>query len=406
MLTSTMGTLNHNEARREELASLHAPIRTQETNRSVFRLRSRGWLDRENDLYLTVPKCMRGRCNVIFFPGDVQDFHASIRAGRFAEFRDFSYEAVAKLLCQKFGPTCNVWIVRPRRFKHGAYSSYDNFVATNEYGAAIQFWGGKKRISIMQMLFVLATKTDDATGDATKHLASLMQNTQATLRQQGGFVFLNVVHVSTALPMHLLGFSKGGTVLNQLVTELVRYSLNKKRSIHGQIRQGSVLASTRQFFSAVRGRPLYESYSPAKTQGWYADHFNALVRLWKRFIRRQLRLYVHVTPYQYEARMTRPWVKTEVNTFVHEMSLYGTDIQLIMYVDSNQGARTKIFVAYFTLSSWQLLRRRGKFLSLAFSTSRGFQGYSILSSETRKKKNHFHLAGACSPSCSDPDVRR
>ena len=63
--------------------------------------------------------------------------------------------------------------------------------------------------------------------------------------------WLSVI-VSTAVPIHLLGFSKGGIVLNQLVTELVRCSFNKKRSVSGQHRQGSAFASTRQFFSSVR----------------------------------------------------------------------------------------------------------------------------------------------------------
>ncbi|KAJ8561672.1 hypothetical protein ON010_g8008 [Phytophthora cinnamomi] len=131
-----------------------------DVERACFRLRSRGWLDRENELYLSVPKSATARCNVIFFPGDVQDFKAAMYvaaccpraartysywendlfcarlAGPFADYSDYAYEAVAELLSDKFGDTCNVWVVRPSRFKHGAYSSFDNFVTTNEYGAA------------------------------------------------------------------------------------------------------------------------------------------------------------------------------------------------------------------------------------------------------------------------------
>ncbi|KAG6971882.1 hypothetical protein JG688_00004245 [Phytophthora aleatoria] len=181
------------------------PLSNQESDveRSSFRIRSRGWLDRENELFLSFPKSAAACCNVIFFPGDVQDFKTVMTTGPFADYSDYAYEAVAELLSEKFGDTCNVWVVRPSRFKHGAYSSFNNFVTTDEYGAATKSY-------------------------ATKHLASLMQNTQATMRRQG-------VNVSTALPMHLLGFSKGGIVLNQLVTELVRYSFNKKRSNSGQI---------------------------------------------------------------------------------------------------------------------------------------------------------------------------
>ncbi|KAG7394130.1 hypothetical protein PHYBOEH_005633 [Phytophthora boehmeriae] len=49
--------------------------------RSSFRLRSRGWLDRENELYLLTPKTETARYNVIFFPGDVQDFKCEMSVG-------------------------------------------------------------------------------------------------------------------------------------------------------------------------------------------------------------------------------------------------------------------------------------------------------------------------------------
>lgn len=49
-----------------------------DVERASFRLRSRGWLDRENELFLSVPKNATARCNVIFFPGDVQDFKAAM----------------------------------------------------------------------------------------------------------------------------------------------------------------------------------------------------------------------------------------------------------------------------------------------------------------------------------------
>uniref|UniRef100_H3HB66 Uncharacterized protein n=1 Tax=Phytophthora ramorum TaxID=164328 RepID=H3HB66_PHYRM len=266
-MVSALGVLGASEPSRGAASPCSSPSnQDSDVERASIRLRSRGWLDRENELYLSVPKSATARCNVIFFPGDVQDFKAAMLDGPFADYSDYAYEAVAELLSEKFGDTCNVWVVRPSRFKHGAYSSFDNFVTTNNYGAATEY---------------------DTTAYATKHLASLMQNTQATLRRQG-------VNVSTALSMHLLGFSKGGIVLNQLVTELVRYSFNKKRSNSGQVRQG------------------------------------------------QLRLFVHVTPYQYDASK-RPWIKTEVNNFVNRMNLLGADVQLIIYHEGDEASVSSHF---------------------------------------------------------------
>ncbi|CAH0518536.1 unnamed protein product [Peronospora belbahrii] len=293
-----------------EIPQVPSSTQKSDLERSFFRLRSRGLLDRGNELYLSVPKNIGGHSNVIFFPGDVQNFQAIMESGPFAEYSDYSYEKVAKLLSEKFGDFCNVWIVRPNCFKHGAYSSFDNFVTTDEYGAATKY---------------------DPTAFATKHLVSLIQNTQTTLRQQG-------VNVSTALPIHLIGFSKGGIVLNQLVTELVRYSFNKKRSNSGQIRQGSMFASTRQFFSGVNsihwldsGNGLLEGALPTE---------ELALSVLSRYER--LRLFVHVTPYQYHAR-TRPWIKAEVNSFVNKMNFLGANIQLIIYYEGDEDSLASHF---------------------------------------------------------------
>ncbi|KAF4044292.1 hypothetical protein GN244_ATG03381 [Phytophthora infestans] len=324
-MASALGVLNS----REDPLSLRASPSNQDSDaeRSSFRLRCRGWLDRENELFMSIPKRATASCNVIFFPGDVQDFKAAMATSPFADYSDFAYEAVAELLSEKFGGTCNVWVVRPSRFKHGAYSSFDNFVTTNEYGAATQY---------------------DPSAYATKHLSSLMQNTQTALRRQG-------VNVSTALPMHLLGFSKGGIVLNQLVTELVRYSFNKKRSNSGQVRQGSVFASTRQFFAAINSIHWLDTGN-GSLEGAMPTEETALAVL-SRY--EQLRLFVHVTPYQYESRL-RPWIKTEVNSFVTKMNLLGADIQLIIYYEGDEGSLVSHFHILQDFEASRSFRSKGE----------------------------------------------
>ncbi|TDH68737.1 hypothetical protein CCR75_006977 [Bremia lactucae] len=302
------------------------PSHTSPTNhkngfkRMSLRLRSRGWLDRENELFILIPRNATATCNIIFFPGDVQDFQTNMATGPFADYSDYAYESVAELLSKKFGNTCNVWIVRPHRFKHGAYSSFDNFLTTNEYGAATKY---------------------DATGSSTKHLASLMQNTQILLRRQG-------VNVSTVLPIRLLGFSKGGIVLNQLVTELVRYSFNKKRSNSGQVRHGSVFASTRQFFAAIQsihwldpGNGSLKGTMPLEEAALAVlARYKQVNYLW--FLCVHLQLFVHVTPYQYNSR-DRAWIKTEVENFIKKMKLRGADSKLIVYNEGGKGSLASHF---------------------------------------------------------------
>lgn len=92
---------------------------------------------RENEVLVApAPAQREAKSNVIFFPGDVQDFSANMASGAFSEFSEFAYERVAAVLADKFGGDCNVWVIRPAHFFQRAFSCFDNFVETNEIGAA------------------------------------------------------------------------------------------------------------------------------------------------------------------------------------------------------------------------------------------------------------------------------
>lgn len=91
---------------------------------------------RINEVLVSLAAQREATSNVVFFPGDVMDFGAAMASGAYHEFSDFAYERVASVLGDKFGDNCNVWVIRPARLYQSAFSCFDHFVASNEFGAA------------------------------------------------------------------------------------------------------------------------------------------------------------------------------------------------------------------------------------------------------------------------------
>lgn len=167
--------------------------------------------------------------------------------GAYPAYSAYAYEAVLEMLGDKFGRACTIWIIRPSEFAHGVFSRFSNFVHANDYGAAIDcgclfIFVTTKRTESLTPCSILPICPDDPSGSATEHLVNLMKNVRDQLFDEDGecpaFLAASgavvdrvltvadslrpavVVTLSLELPIHLVGFSKGGCVLNQLVTEL------------------------------------------------------------------------------------------------------------------------------------------------------------------------------------------
>uniref|UniRef100_K3W847 Uncharacterized protein n=1 Tax=Globisporangium ultimum (strain ATCC 200006 / CBS 805.95 / DAOM BR144) TaxID=431595 RepID=K3W847_GLOUD len=201
-------------------------------------------------------------------------------SGTFSEFSEYAYERVAEKLVEKFGDKSNVWVFRPSQLYQNAFSCFDSFVASrNEFGAA----------------------------------------TSLTVRID--------------LPVHLVGFSKGVVVLNQLITEL---AVCKREGFKSNNRREKLLADIstyHNFFSKVcsihwvdGGNGSQPGVVPfnEKALSVIHDYSNA-------------KLVVHVTPYQYESK-DRPWIKEEIQTFIRRMRHCHVDVQLKMYYGGEPGS--------------------------------------------------------------------
>lgn len=108
----------------------------------------------------------------------------------------WSYESVAKLLLDRSGSTSGVhlWIIRASRWSQNTFAFYDNFVRYKSAGAPD--YSGISNVGGTSFA-------------AWRHLDALMIN--AVSRVEGA---------SIDVPCAIIGFSKGCSVMNQLIYEM------------------------------------------------------------------------------------------------------------------------------------------------------------------------------------------
>eukprot|EP00440_Ansanella_granifera_P038347 gb/GFBE01041608.1/.p1 GENE.gb/GFBE01041608.1/~~gb/GFBE01041608.1/.p1 ORF type:complete len:240 (+),score=48.20 gb/GFBE01041608.1/:1-720(+) len=194
---------------------------------------------------------------VVLFPGDLTTGEAEMLADPvLAPFAHWSSEALARLLASRF-PGANIVVVRPSR-QHDAFSCFDNFLATNQLGDPLN------------------GEYVDKGGKACAHLLALLQTASKRLGLEHAQLGSQALHV--------LGFSKGGTVMNQLLTEFGA----------GQLSEGpkSLLSMTSSFTwldpGVNEGGPVFVS-DPEVLRG-------AAQQI--RRLRPCMQLHVAFTPYQ------------------------------------------------------------------------------------------------------------
>ena len=129
---------------------------------------------------------------LVFFPGDISAGHEEMESdAELRPWQDWSTESLAILLASRFQDV-HVVVVRPSR-QHEGYSCFDHFLQTNDTGDPLD--GTYSACS----------------STATEHLFLLLRDVSATFG-------LNEQSMSESL--YVVGFSKGGTVLNQLLAEI------------------------------------------------------------------------------------------------------------------------------------------------------------------------------------------
>lgn len=141
-----------------------------------------------NTLDVILRKAKSG--SIVFFPGDISTGRDEMKADEEAnEWLEWSTEAITQLLARRF-QLLNIILVRPVRMRQG-HSCYDHFLTTNLNGDP-------------------RDGEYDSEGSASLHLLMLLED--LTLQ-------MGVQKSDLLSSLHLVGFSKGAVVLNQLLAE-------------------------------------------------------------------------------------------------------------------------------------------------------------------------------------------
>ncbi|KDO28078.1 hypothetical protein SPRG_20238 [Saprolegnia parasitica CBS 223.65] len=242
---------------------------------------------------LLVSMAPNATSNVVYFPGDVQNFEHRMRKSRFKAWTAYSYEATALSLADKF-PDATIWIVQPATIFPSGVSCYEHFLEPEDPANPIAYVPH---------------------GHATRHLERLMENASECID--------NTAYLRPDLPLHLVGFSRGVVVLNQMITELAAMP------------PSTPLASpaVRHLFQHVLSIHWVDGGN-GSSAGALPTHSLALSVL-SDFP--NLGLHLHWTPYQIASRL-RPWIAQENVAFCKTMEGLGCPPRVLQYFSHTLGS--------------------------------------------------------------------
>ncbi|KAJ7528973.1 hypothetical protein O6H91_15G027900 [Diphasiastrum complanatum] len=147
--------------------------------------------------------------NAIFFVGDrVQETHNAVIK------RLSQLENIAAIMVSKLGPHVNVWVVEPSRYR-GSFACYDNFLPCMTSLGEPTSYKPQGFPAATACLSLLASCIKEVTRHLTK---DARQKKMVNTSESGDDA--TMMRVGEFPETTLFGFSKGGVVLNQLLSEL------------------------------------------------------------------------------------------------------------------------------------------------------------------------------------------
>lgn len=257
----------------------------------------------------------------------LQDLRAQMESQyvEISRWKDFCLENTCSLLKQKF-PNSAIWIVRPSRMLRNLFSSFHHFVESSITGVP---------------------EYDSAHG-AIPHLELLLRDAVHQVVAQG--VLEKSAQETLALPLVLIGFSKGCVVLNQIVHELVNYvgllpsSRSPLPSPRGSPAQRSFLffpianmERLKEFVGRIRVFYWLDAGHSGDHGAWVTD-----VDLLQTLTLLQATIHVHVTPYQVLCPF-RPWIGEEKCEFVAKLQQSGATVKETLHFEQEERSLERHF---------------------------------------------------------------
>ncbi|RID67641.1 hypothetical protein BRARA_D02715 [Brassica rapa] len=236
--------------------------------------------------------------NAVFFHGDrVRD------TGNTVIERLYDLRKVAEVIVSKFGNSVNAWVVEASVF-NGPFAVYKDFVPTvNRYGEPTTSYspvGLPASSSIVSLL------------------SSFLQEAESLVLKEGKDVCLrsSLAHCPRTI---LLGFSKGGLVMNQFLSEMSSLETNSS-SEDEEI--GIIPASKESFLKSVS--EVHYVDVGLNSSGAYITDQNVVQRISQRLAGggSSVSVFVHGTPRQWRDEQ-RGWIVKEKDELVRLLKSEG-----------------------------------------------------------------------------------
>ncbi|XP_076470601.1 LOW QUALITY PROTEIN: mitochondrial protein C2orf69 homolog [Babylonia areolata] len=277
---------------------------------------------------------------VIFFGGDVQDYPENMLShrdnGKYVRWNSVS---TAGRLCERF-PTAMVLVVKPHHMHLKTFSVYSQFVQSNDFGCpthSSDFGAWKRLVDVYEEAVGLALSpshdthsgSDPQSGNSVSSKAGVAENScggsevpqshslpsgqnaaadsEETKAEasEGTVVDRRLGQTIPDVPVHLIGFSKGCIVLNQLVHELESEQDNSR---------------IKKFIGQIQSMTWLDGGHSGGSNTWVTDP-DAVGHL----LPLGISIHVHVTPYQVKDPMRR-WIGKEKRRFVELLRKDGAKV--------------------------------------------------------------------------------
>ncbi|XP_026523724.1 UPF0565 protein C2orf69 homolog [Notechis scutatus] len=275
-------------------------------------------------LPLSAPATGQAQHHVVYFPGDVQNYHEIMACHpENFQWKQWCLENVAIILGHRF-PGSYIWIIKCSRMHLHKFSCYDNFVASNLFGApehTTDFGAFRHLHALLVNAFKLAQKILVS----QKNMHEFSDNTEEVSCELPTFATSNgcpaadkhCEHVSNSAmsfnepsaigrnSFTLIGFSKGCVVLNQLLHELKEAKKDKDID---------------DFIQNIKAMYWLDGGHSGGSNTWVT-----YPHVLREFSQTGISVSAHVTPYQVFDTM-RTWIGKEHKRFVQLLEEFGANI--------------------------------------------------------------------------------
>ncbi|CAM8987258.1 unnamed protein product [Rhodiola kirilowii] len=209
---------------------------------------------------------------------------------------------ISEILVSKFGSSINVWVIKASTF-NGPFAVYKDFIpSANEWGEPSSYnpTGFPTSSSIVRLLSNCLIKVKNLTEE---HQKDSIQTSKCATK-------------ATLPKTIILGFSKGGTVLNQVVTELSFSDIMPTATNPSNISENQIIPASKEILLDSITEIHYVDVG-LNSPGAYLTDQDTIKRLSTRAVHGGscIRFMIHGTPRQWNNR-NRVWILNEKNKMV------------------------------------------------------------------------------------------